>query len=212
MKLHTFWRSSAAYRVRIALSWKGLSYETLSHHLGRGEQSALAFTHLNPHALVPFLEDGDFALGQSLAILEYLDETHPEPPLMPTGAQDRAQVRSAALAIACDIHPLNNLRVLNYLRSQFAQDTPGVESWYRHWIGTGFRGLEAVALRQSRAGRCLVGDTVTLADVCLVPQMYNARRFQCDLAPFPTLVAIDAALRALPAFAAAAPEVQPDAE
>jgi maleylpyruvate isomerase len=212
MKLHSFWRSSAAYRVRIALSWKGLAYETLSYHLGRGEQSAREYTELNPHGLVPFLQDGEFGLGQSLAILEYLDETHPEPPLMPTSAQDRAHVRAAALAIACDIHPLNNLRVLNYLRSQLAQDTNGVETWYRHWIGTGFRGLEAMALRQSRSGRCLYGDTVTLADVCLVPQMVNARRFQCDLSPFPTLVAIDAALRALPAFAAAAPEVQPDAE
>ena len=212
MKLHTFWRSSAAYRVRIALGWKGLPYDSLSRHLGRGEQSAPEFTTLNPHGLVPFLEDGEFALGQSLAIIEYLDETHPEPPLLPSSAQERAQVRATALAIACDIHPLNNLRVLQYLRSQLGQDTAGVETWYRHWIATGFRGLEAMALRQSLSGRCLYGDTVTLADVCLVPQMYNARRFQTDLSSFPTLVAIDAALRDLPAFVGAAPEVQPDAE
>ncbi|MEI6458018.1 MAG: maleylacetoacetate isomerase [Pseudomonadota bacterium] len=212
MKLHTFWRSSAAYRARIALGLKGLGYESVAHHLGRGEQAAAAYTVLNPQGLVPMLEDDDFALGQSLAIIEYLDEMYPQPPLLPATARGRATVRSLALAIACDIHPLNNLRVLHYLRSHLGQETTAVDTWYRHWIGTGFASLEALARQHSGDEAHLYGRTVTLADVCLVPQMYNARRFQCDLTAFPTLVAIDAALQALPAFAAAAPARQPDAE
>ncbi len=211
MRLHTFWRSSAAYRVRIALALKGLEFESVARHLGRAEQSSAEYLALNPYGLVPLLEDDGFAIGQSLAIIEYLDETHPDPPLLPKDPRARAEVRATALAIACDIHPLNNLRVLNYLRGPLAQDTSGVEAWYRHWIATGFEGLEAAA-RARAAGPCLHGDSVSLADVCLVPQMYNARRFHCDLSPYPTLVAIDAALRGLAAFAAAAPERQADAE
>jgi maleylacetoacetate isomerase len=212
LKLHTFWRSSAAYRVRIALGVKGLSYESISHQLGRGEQSEPVYTTLNPQGFVPMLEDGGFALAQSLAIIEYLDEKYPTPPLLPADPGQRALVRAAAQVIACDIHPLNNLRVLKYLRSELGQDTAGVEAWYRHWIAAGFQGLEEIARRQSGDGRHVHGDCVTVADICLVPQMYNARRFACDLRPFPTLLAIDAALQAIPAFAAAAPEQQPDAE
>jgi maleylacetoacetate isomerase len=211
MKLHTFWRSSAAYRVRIALALKGVEYASVAQHLGRAEQNSAAYLALNPQALVPLLEEDGFALGQSLAIIEYLDETYPDPPLLPKHPRARAEVRATALAIACDIHPLNNLRVLQYLRGPLEQDTAGVETWYRHWIATGFAGLEAAA-RTRAAGPYLHGETVSLADVCLVPQMYNARRFQCALDAYPTLVAVDAALRELPAFAAAVPERQADAE
>jgi maleylpyruvate isomerase len=212
VQLHSFWRSSAAYRVRIALALKGLPYETVAHHLGRGEQSNPTYTALNPQGFVPLLDDAGFRIGQSLAIIEYLDERYPEPALLPPSIEGRAQVRALAQIIACDIHPLNNLRVLNYLRGSLEQDTEGVDTWYRHWIGEGFRSLETIARRQSATGERLWGADTSLADICLVPQMANARRFHCDLTQFPTLVAIDAALRALPAFRAAAPEVQPDAE
>ena len=212
MKLHSFWRSSAAYRVRIALALKGVAYETVAHHLGRGEQSAAAYTALNPQGFVPMLEDDGVCLGQSLAIIEYVDERFPAPPLLPSNPEGRAHVRALAQAIACDIHPLNNLRVLRYLRGPLGQDTAGVETWYRHWIAEGFVALEAMASRYTANGERLYGADLTLADVCLVPQMYNARRFQCDLSPYPTLVAIDRSLQSLAAFSAAAPERQPDAE
>ena len=211
MKLYTTWRSSAAYRVRIALNLKGLAYESVPKKLVSGEHLAADYQAVNPQALVPALEDGATVIGQSLAIIEYLDETHPEPPLLPRDPAARATVRSLALAIACDIHPLNNLRVLNYLKGPLAQADAGVSAWYGHWIGEGFRGLERLAQRHSADGRHLYGSAVTLADLCLVPQIYNARRFDCDLAPFPTLVNISQALEALPAFAAARPEAQPDA-
>jgi len=212
VKLYTFWRSSAAYRVRIALALKGLAYETIAQHLIRQEHRSAAYLALNPQGLVPALADGATLIGQSLAIIEYLEETHPEPPLLPPDAVGRAQVRSMALAIACDIHPLNNTRVRNYLKGPLAQGEAAVEVWCRHWIAEGFHGLEELAARYSTSGRHLYGDRVTLADVCLVPQMYNARRFKCDLTAFPRLAAIDAALTVLPAFAAARPEIQPDAE
>jgi maleylpyruvate isomerase len=212
MKLYSFWRSSAAYRVRIALAFKNITYETAATHLARGEQSSAEYLDLNPQGLVPMLEEGDFRIGQSLAIIEYLDESYPEPPLLPATPEGRAHVRAMAQAIACDIHPLNNLRVLQYLRGPLAQDAEGVNAWYRHWIAAGFESLEELARRQSKDGLHLYGDTVTLADVCLVPQMYNARRFACDLSGYPTLVRIDAALKAQPAFSVAVPESQPDAE
>ena len=212
MKLYTFWRSSAAYRARIALALKGLPYETIAQHLVRQENRSAGYLALNPQGLVPALADGATLISQSLAIIEYLEETHPEPPLLPPDAAGRAQVRSMAHAIACDIHPLQNLRVRNYLKGPLAQDAAVVDAWCRHWIAEGFHGLEELAGRFSGSGRHLHGERVTLADVCLVPQMYNARRFGCDLAAFPRLVAIDAALAALPAFAAARPELQPDAE
>ena len=212
LRLFSFWRSSAAYRVRIALAVKGLRYEQVATHLGRGAQRAADFVGRNPQGFVPALDEDGFVLGESLAIIEYLDETQPEPPLLPAGSRDRAVVRSMAQFIACDIHPLNNLRVLNYLKGPLGQDQDSVNRWYRHWIGEGFAGLEVLARRHSGDGAHLFGASVTLADVCLVPQLYNARRFDTDLTPFPTLVAIGAALAARPAFAAAAPEAQPDAE
>ena len=165
--------------------------------------------HLNPQGLVPLLVDGEVRIAQSLAIVEYLEEAHPEPPLLPRAAAARARARSLALAIACDIHPLNNLRVLNYLRTHLHQDDGAVAQWYRHWIASGLRALEAEAAHSDL--RHLVGSHVTVADICLVPQIYNARRFECDLQPYPRLNQISAHLEALPAFARAAPEAQPDA-
>jgi maleylacetoacetate isomerase/maleylpyruvate isomerase len=214
MRLFTYFRSSAAYRVRIALNLKGVDYEQVPKHLLRsgGEHRMEGYLELNPQGLVPALEHGGRVFGQSLAIIEYLEEVRPEPALLPSDPADRALVRSMAFGIACDIHPLNNLRVLNYLKGPLGQDQAAVDAWYRHWIADGFRGLEELARRHSGDGRHLFGRTVTLADVLLVPQVYNARRFRCDLGPYPTLVAISAHLESLPAFAAARPEAQPDAE
>ena len=210
MKLYTYFRSSAAYRVRIALNLKGIAYEPVPIDLRSGTQRRLQYLAMNPQGLVPALEDGGTVFGQSLAILEYLDETHPQPPLLPRSPADRARVRSLALSIACDLHPLNNLRVLNYLRSALGQDEGAVNGWYRHWIAEGFAALEEEAQRHG-SGRHLFGGDVTLADVCLVPQMFNARRFDCDLKPYRTLRAISEHLEALPEFARAAPAAQPDA-
>jgi maleylacetoacetate isomerase len=211
MKLYTFFRSSAAFRVRIALNLKGLQYESLPKAFARDEHRAPEYLALNPQGLIPALATDGVVLPQSLAIIEYLNDRHPQPPLLPHDPLDRARVRSMALAIACEIHPLNNLRVLNYLRNQLEQDDDGVGTWYRHWVTEGFRGLETQAREFSAAGRYCFGDAVSLADVCLVPQMFNARRFSTDLSPFPTLVGISTHLEGLPAFAAARPEVQPDA-
>lgn len=211
MKLYTYFRSSAAYRVRIALNLKGLAYEAVPVDLRPGAHRQPDYLARNPQGLIPALEDGGEVQSQSLAIIEYLEESHPEPPLLPRSALDRARVRSFALAIACDIHPLNNLRVLNYLRSPLGQEEAAVDTWYRHWIAEGFHALEAQAQRQRGDGRHLFGSEVTLADVCLVPQMFNARRFKCNLEPFPTLRSVCAHLEALPAFADAAPDAQPDA-
>ncbi len=211
MRLYTYFRSSAAYRVRIALGLKGIACESVAVDLRPGAHRRPDYLALNPQGLVPALEDGGAAIGQSLAIIEYLEETHPQPPLLPRAAADRARVRSMALAIACDMHPLNNLRVLNYLRSPLGHDEDAVDTWYRHWIAEGFRGLEEEARRASGDGHHMFGTAVTLADVCLVPQMFNARRFKCNVEPFPTLRAICAHLEALPAFARAAPAAQPDA-
>jgi maleylacetoacetate isomerase len=210
MKLYTYFRSSAAYRVRIALNLKGIAYEPVAVDLRAGTQHGRPYLAMNPQGLVPALEDRGTVFGQSLAILEYLDETHPQPPLLPYSPAERAHVRSLALSIACDLHPLNNLRVLNYLRSVLGQDEHAVNSWYRHWIAQGFAALEEEAQRHGST-RHLFGDEVTLADVCLVPQMFNARRFDCDLEPYPTLRAISGHLEALPEFARAAPAAQPDA-
>jgi maleylacetoacetate isomerase len=212
MKLHGYWRSSAAYRVRIAFNIKQLRVEHLPRSLRDGEQRSPDYLALNPQGLVPALQVGEQVLTQSLAIIEYLDETHPVPKLLPVDPLARAQVRSLALAIACDIHPLNNLRVLQYLKRELAQEQLAIDRWYRHWIAQGFAALEQQAGRFNGDGRHLYGSSVTLADVCLVPQMYNARRLECDLSGYPRLVAISAALEALPAFAAAAPQLQADAE
>jgi maleylacetoacetate isomerase len=214
VKLFTYFRSSAAYRVRIALNFKDVSCEQVPRHLlrGGGEHRLEGYLEINPQGLVPALEHAGRVFGQSLAIIEYLEEIRPEPPLLPREPADRAVVRSMALGIACDIHPLNNLRVLNYLKGPMQQDPSAVDAWYRHWIAEGFGALEELARRHSGDGRHLFGRSVTLADVVLVPQMYNARRFRCDLGEFPTLVTICTHLESLPAFAAARPEVQPDAE
>lgn len=211
MILHDFWRSSAAYRVRIALHLKGIAFTQSMHSLPRGEQRSAEYLALNPQGLIPAIESGQDVVTQSLAIIEYLDERHPGLPLLPKDAAGRATVRAMALSIACDIHPLNNLRVLNYLRSEFGADEEAVTRWIRHWIGSGFDALEMQVKRTSGDGRFCFGDSPTLADACLVPQMYNARRFGCDLSTYPSLVAIDTHCRSLAPFAKAAPEAQPDA-
>lgn len=212
LKLYSYWRSSAAYRVRIGLDLKGLPYETVPVHLVRdgGEQHAEAFRRTNPQELVPVLQHGERVLGQSLAILEYLDETWPQPPLLPADAVGRARVRALAQAVACDIHPLNNLRVLQYLENTLGQDADARMAWVRHWIGIGFAAIEAM-LDTPAGGRFCHGDAPTLADCCLVPQVYNARRFKLDMAPYPNIERVEAACLELPAFDGARPENQPDA-
>ena len=212
MKLYNYFRSSAAFRVRIALNLKGLEYESIAKALTKNEQSAPDYLEVNPQGLIPALAVNDATISQSLAIIEYLNDVQPQPPLLPAEPLARAQVRSMALAIACDIHPLNNLRVLNYLRQNLGQNDDGVNAWYRHWVSEGFRGLELQIAKHSSAQRHCFGDSLSLADVCLVPQMYNARRFKVDLAAFPKLVAISTHLESWPAFAAARPEAQPDAQ
>ena len=214
MKLYTFFRSSASYRVRIALNLKGLAHEQIPIHLrrGGGEQFSPAYKAVNPQALVPAMEDGGRFLNQSLAIIEYLEERYPEPPLLPKDPADRATVRAMALVIACEVHPIQNLRVLNYLRSELKQPEAEANRWAQHWIALGFSALEQMVLSAPSRGKFCFGDSPTLADLCLVPQLSNARRFNCDLSPYPTLVQIDARCATLPAFAKAAPENQPDAE
>jgi maleylacetoacetate isomerase len=213
MKLYTYFRSSAAYRARIAFNLKGVPHEAVEVDLRapRSDQQKPDYRSINPQGLVPALAVEDTTITQSLAIIEYLDEVYPEPPLMPRSPVNRARVRAMALAIACDMHPLNNLRVLSYLRSPLEQDEETVNAWYRHWIAVGFSGLEQEARRATGDGRHMFGQSVTVADIYVVPQMYNARRFKCDLEPYPTLRAICAHLESLPAFAKAAPEAQANA-
>jgi maleylacetoacetate isomerase len=211
VKLYTYYRSSAAYRVRIGLELKGLAREDVAVNLATGEQNAPEYRKLNPQGLIPLLVDGETRLAQSLAILEYLDERYPEPPLLPEEPAARARVRQLALLIACEVHPLNNPRVLNFLTGELGQSEAVRLRWYRHWIGVGLGALEALLQESPHSGRFCHGSTPTLADVLLVPQVYNARRFECDLSALPRIVAIDAQCRELPAFQAAAPEAQPDA-
>ena len=212
MKLYGYFRSSAAYRVRIALNLKGLAPEATSLHLVKGQQRASDYLALNPQGLVPALvTDEGKVLTQSLAIIDWLEDTHPEPPLLPADALGRARVRGLALAIACDIHPLNNLRVLNYLTNTLGVSDEQKNGWYRYWIDTGFEALEQRLASERETGRFCHGDAPTLADICLVPQVANARRFKMDLTPYPTIVRIAAACDALPAFADAVPEKQSDA-
>lgn len=212
MKLHGYFRSSAAYRVRIALNLKGLAYENAFVHLRRDEQHTSAYVAVNPQALIPTLEDGPFVLTQSLAICEYLDETHPEPPFLPATPVERARVRALAQAVACDIHPINNLRILNHLTRELKLDETVIASWSNHWIAEGFAALEKILTGSDATGRFCHGDTPGLADLCLVPQAFNARRYALDLSPYPTINRIYEACLALPAFDAAQPSRQPDAE
>ena len=211
--LYGYWRSSAAYRVRIALNLKGIDYESAPVHLVRdgGEQHSPAYRALNPQRLVPALVVGDTVFTQSLAIIEYLEETGPAPALLPPDAAGRARVRSLAQIIACDVHPLQNLRVLNYLAGELGADQDQRTAWARHWIAEGLRAFEDRLARSPDTGAFCHGDTPGLADACLVPQLFNARRFGCALDAWPTLGRIDEACRKLPAFRAAAPEAQPDA-
>jgi maleylacetoacetate isomerase len=214
MRLYDYFRSSAAYRVRIALNLKGVVPDERTFvHLRSGNQRAQDYLALNPQGLVPALalDSGD-VLTQSLAIIEYLEETYPEPPLLPAHPVARARARALALAIACEIHPLDNLRVLNYLVGTMGMTREQKDGWYRYWIDVGFEALERALARDPATGRFCLGDHPTVADICLVPQLANARRFAIDLAPYPTLTRIEAACHALPAFADAAPSKQPDAE
>jgi maleylpyruvate isomerase len=215
MKLYSYFRSSASYRVRIALNLKNLSYEYVPVHLVRdgGEQLKPEYRKVNPDAIVPtFVDDEQHAIQQSLAIIEYLEETHPEPPLLPKSPVDRAHVRSLALQIACEIHPLNNLRVLKYLKRTLNVDDAAKDAWYRHWVEAGFETLEARLAGDSRTGKLCFGDTPTFADLFLVPQIYNAQRFNVDTTRFPTIQRIHDYAAQLDAFARAAPGAQPDSE
>jgi maleylpyruvate isomerase len=214
MKLYTFFRSSASFRVRIALNLKGLSYEQVPIHLrrGGGEQFTAGYKQINPQSLLPTLESEDRYLTQSLAIVEYLEEQYPTPPLLPKNAADRALVRSMALIIACEVHPIQNLRVLNYVKKEYNQTDEQVNRWALHWIDLGLASLEQMIGAQTARGNFCFGDTPTLADICLVPQLGNARRFGCDLSRYPDILSIEKVCIAIPAFADAAPEKQPDAE
>ena len=211
MKLYTFFRSSAAFRMRIALNCKGLAYEAVPVSLPKGEHKLEGYLRLHPQGLVPALEDDGRILVQSLAMMEYLEETHPQPPLLPADAADRAYVRAVAQIIACEIHPLNNLRTLRYVKKTYALDEDGVNRWYRHWIAEGLAGLEAFLRSAKKCAKYCYRDQVTIADCCLVPQVFNAQRYECDLAPYPTIMAIFAECMQLDAFAAAQPSRQPDA-
>ena len=208
--LYGYFRSSAAYRVRIALNLKGLAYRQAPVSLVKAEQRSADFLALNPQGLVPALQDGDVLLTQSLAICEYLDEAYPDTvQLLPADPAQRAHIRAVAQAIACDIHPVNNLRILNYLKTELGQDEAARNTWYRHWVLEGFAALEQQLA--ASAGQYCFGDSITLADVCLLPQVFNAQRFNVDMAPYPRLAAIADALAAVPEFADAHPSRQPDA-
>jgi maleylacetoacetate isomerase len=213
MKLYSYWRSTAAYRVRLALNVKGIAYETVSVSLlpGQAVHRQDEYRSRNPQMLVPYLEDGEFGVGQSQAILEYLEETSPATPLLPDSAKQRAAVRSFCNSICCDIHPLNNLRVLMYLKEELGVSDEQRNSWYANWIHEGFRAAEITAVEHADDGPFVFGETVSLADCCLIPQMYNARRFDVSLDDYPQLVAIDAHCNSLSEFAEAIPEGQPDA-
>ena len=211
MKLYTYFRSSAAFRVRIALNLKGIAYQPMFVHLAKGEHRAASYTKVNPQALLPTLElDDGTRLNQSLAIIEYLDETHPQKPLVPKDAQGRARVRSLSYLIASEIHPLNNLRVLQHLKRALSQSEDQVSAWYRHWIADGLAKLEGELA--SNKSRFCHGDAPTMADCCLVPQIFNAKRYQSDLAPYPQTMRVFEACMQLEAFDRAQPSKQPDAE
>ena len=211
MKLYTYFRSSAAFRVRIALNLKGLKYEPVFVHLAKGEHRAAQFAAVNAQALLPTLElDDGTRFTQSLAIIEYLDEKHPEPRLIPKDAISRARVRSLALLVACAIHPLNNLRVLQHLKKALGQSQEQIDTWYRYWVADGLAKLEAELA--GKAGKFCHGDAPTMADCCLVPQIFNAKRYNSDLAPYPTTLRLFENCMKLEAFDRAQPSKQPDAE
>jgi maleylpyruvate isomerase len=211
--LHNYFRSSTSYRVRIALAMKGVAYDYVAHHLRLGRHRAPEFLAVNPQGLVPSLVWQDGAvLSQSLAILEFLEEIIPEPPLLPPDPHGRARVRMLAQMVALEIHPVNNLRVLNALKSRFGADDAAVADWFRHWVKETFEPLEGILASSSDTGRFCHGDQPTVADICLVPQVANNARFQVDMAPYPTIQRICDECMQLPAFADAAPAKQPDAE
>ncbi|MBV2208667.1 MAG: maleylacetoacetate isomerase [Thermomonas sp.] len=213
LTLYSYWRSSAAYRVRIGLNLKGLEYNIVPVHLvqGGGQQHAESYRQMNPQELVPTLSHGQRQLTQSLAILEYLDEVWPEPSLLPATARERQRARELALLVACDVHPLNNLRVLQYFDREWNVPQPERDGWVRHWIETGFAALEAMLDGHPSTGEFCEGNAPTLADCCLVPQVYNARRYGVEMGAYPTIARIEAHCLTLPAFDAARPEHQPDA-
>ena len=211
MKLHNYFRSSASYRVRIALALKGLDYEYVPVQLVKDEQLAAPYVNLSRTGLVPVLEDGEAAITQSLAIVEYLDETHPAPPLLPGSALDRARIRALALDVACEIHPLNNLRVLRYLVRDMGVSDENKDRWYRHWVESGLQAVERRLAGDAATGRFCHGDTPTLADIALVPQIFNAQRFDCDLSPMPTVMRVFGECMQLDAFAKTQPSACPDA-
>ncbi len=212
MILHDYWRSSAAFRVRIALALKGIEPGRRYVHLRKGEQRAAAYLAKNPQGLVPMLEDGALALTQSLAIIEYLDETHPSPPLLPAGPAERAWVRAVALAVACDIHPLNNLRALNYLDRELHADEAARNRWYAHWVADGLAAIEKMLAARPGPGPFCLGSAPTIADVCLVPQVFNAWRYKVPVEPYPLVTGVVDACMKLPAFDLAQPSKQPDAD
>jgi maleylacetoacetate isomerase/maleylpyruvate isomerase len=211
VKLYTYFRSSAAFRVRIALNLKGLVYDPVFIHLAKGEHRQSGYASTSPQALLPTLVDEGKALSQSLAIIEYLDEKHPNPALLPKDAFGRARVRSLSLLVACEIHPLNNLRTLQYLKRHLGQNEEQINTWYRHWVADGLTKLEA-DLAKDDTGKFCHGDSPTLADCCLVPQIFNAKRYSSDLAPYPTVMRVFDACMKLDAFDRAQPSKQPDAE
>lgn len=214
MKLYTYFRSSAAYRVRIALNLKGLAYDAVPVHLLKdgGQHLQDEYRKINPSALVPSFQDDRITLTQSMAIIEYLEETHPEPPLLPKDAPGRGRVRELAQIIGCDIHPVNNLRVLNYLVKHLGLSDQARTEWYRHWIIEGFQSLEAHLARDPGAGPFCHGDHPTIADCFLVPQVFNAQRFNIDVSAYPNIDRINSLCTELPPFQAAHPSHQPDTE
>ncbi|MBT9525798.1 MAG: maleylacetoacetate isomerase [Rhizobacter sp.] len=212
MELYSYFRSSASFRVRIALALKGLAYDYVPVHLVKSEQLKPPFNTLSPTQLVPLLKDGDALISQSIAIIEYLDETHPQPPLLPADALGRARVRALALDIACEIHPLNNLRVLRYLTREMKLSEDDKNRWYRHWVESGLEAVERQLAGNPAAGRFCHGDTPTMADVLLVPQIFNAQRMDCRLDHVPTVMQVFAECMKLDAFTAAQPSACPDSD
>ena len=211
MKLYTFFRSSASFRVRIALNYKGLKYEPALVSLPKGEHLEAKYKSVNPQGLVPALEDGGRILTQSLAIIEYLDDAHPGPKLLPVDPLDRHYVRAFSQIVACEIHPLNNLRTLKYVRKTYSLDEDGVNAWYRHWIAEGFAMMESFLAEHRKHGKYCFRNQVTMADCCLAPQVFNAQRYDCDLKSYPTVMRLHEECMKLEAFVRAQPSKQPDA-